>query len=633
MSYLNPLRLHFAGKFQAAPSTVNNDPTHYDNANFQPVYQQMGTDAAHPNGWWNPRGDADWRLIRCRVTAAWHADGRPAGNDDRILTYLIADSDRRVAAKLVDLDSQQQLVSTIWGLEVRICDADGETLLRGQFETASFMDIWDRAPGGGGDVGAGAIYQSILSDLKWGQLDGSPFLRELRDAAKGGLLSIKFNVDGYNLDFNSAEFTRGRIVGTIGPAAAREPRHFVMGRQFMAVAASNSIFFAPQGNINFCTAVVDQQAGKILLDLGNALHTTQPGGPPLNLGELSMVCNVQPPQNGNPVQRLSLGSIPYTEEGWYERTAGVVELPADRLLTQEELNAIATSPLTLLPPGSDNPAELTISEAPGGLDVRADQFVFRFNPGEQVKVRLFASRFGQPYAGVQILLNAYTDVLQGWPGVPDPGLPADAIDYPTKVVAGEDGVATVAISGHDPGNPRKYLDGQVYGIQPMLEEVAAPGSNYPFNPWNFISLLLFDDFHADEPPTWWGSLQPIFQQYANLYPVMDRFVNLADYESVCDKRRLLLLAFGLKAENPNGMPVTRDLSTAKRKAILRWLTETGQDGKPLLGTPRPVHAALAAKIAVTPSPATQAVSQKYLKGGKTAAASRRLALRSSTGQS
>jgi hypothetical protein len=39
MSYLNPLRVNFAGKFKAAPSTVNNDPTHFNNATFRPQYQ------------------------------------------------------------------------------------------------------------------------------------------------------------------------------------------------------------------------------------------------------------------------------------------------------------------------------------------------------------------------------------------------------------------------------------------------------------------------------------------------------------------------------------------------------------------------------------------------------------------
>ncbi len=38
MSYLDPVRLHFAGRFQADVSTVNNDPTHYNNATFKPEY-------------------------------------------------------------------------------------------------------------------------------------------------------------------------------------------------------------------------------------------------------------------------------------------------------------------------------------------------------------------------------------------------------------------------------------------------------------------------------------------------------------------------------------------------------------------------------------------------------------------
>ncbi len=554
MSYLGPLHLHFAGRFQAAPSTVNNDITNYDNAHFKPEYQQRS---------WNPRGDADWRLIGCRVTAASHADGQSAGNDDLILTCLVADSDRQVAAKLVDLDPEQQLVSAIWGLEVRICDAQGETLLRGKYETASFVDLWSRAlGGGGGDIASGAMYQSVLSELAWGQTDRSPFLTELRQAAQDGLLSIKFNVDGYNMDFRSPEFTRGRIVGTIGPATVDEPQHFVRGRQFMPVGVQDD---QVRGTLSFCVAVVDQHVGKVFLDLGNALPTTQPGGPPANQGELSLACLLQQ----GPMQELSLGTVSYTEAGWYERTAGIVALPADRRLTNEELDTLATNPLALLLPGADNRPVPVIAEALGGLYVRADQFVFCLNPGDQAKVRLIATRYGQPYPGAQILLTFDPSQLQGGPKGLEPARPVDAIDYPPGVVAGPDGVATVIIRAHNPRNPRGYVDGQVYGVRPILEEFLAFRGNYPFNPSDFISLLILDDFSADEPPTWWGSLQPIFQQYANLYPIMNTFLNLADYESVCAHAELLQLAFSLEPENPNAMPVTRNLSAAKRKAILR----------------------------------------------------------------
>ncbi|HEY7276707.1 MAG TPA: hypothetical protein VH594_12140 [Trebonia sp.] len=46
MSYLNPLRLHFSGSLEAAVSTVNNDPVHYDSARFEPSYAEPQSGAA-----------------------------------------------------------------------------------------------------------------------------------------------------------------------------------------------------------------------------------------------------------------------------------------------------------------------------------------------------------------------------------------------------------------------------------------------------------------------------------------------------------------------------------------------------------------------------------------------------------
>src|SRR5271169_6964603 len=140
MSYLNSLRLHFAGKFQAAPSTVNNDPLHFNNATFQPSFQQpsTGNKPDQLNGWWNPSGDAAWRLIGCSVTSGYMSNG-PVPNTDPVLACLIADSDRTVSAKLVDLDPEQQTVSEVWGMQIRICDRDGTNLVRGFYKTAAFI--------------------------------------------------------------------------------------------------------------------------------------------------------------------------------------------------------------------------------------------------------------------------------------------------------------------------------------------------------------------------------------------------------------------------------------------------------------------------------------------------------------
>jgi hypothetical protein len=620
MSYLNPLRLHFAGRFQASASTVNNDPLHFDNSAFLPSYQerQTGHTAAQLNGWWNPRGDAAWRLLGCRVTAAWKSDGSAATADDPVLVCLIADSDRRVTAKLADLDSEQQLVSEVWGLDMRICDASGATLLRGRFAPAAFMDVWDRSAGGGGDSGAGAMYQSVLSDLHWGDVSHSPFLQELRQAAATKLLSVKFNVDGYSMDFQSPEFTRGRIVGTIGPASADEPRHFVLGRQFMTTGLVPANFFAPAGKINFCTAVVDTKSSKIYLDVGNALPTAGPGGVPIDLGTLSLACVVT---QGGATSLLLVGEVPYRDAGWYERTGGIVALPADQLLSAQALDIVLHHPLALLLLNEAGQPALAIAESPGGLYARADQFVFRLDAGEKAEVRLFATQWGLPYAGARILSILDPSGLQASSPLgeaPPVATPAQAIDFSSRVLTDASGVAVLRITAADPGSPRGYIDGQIYGVRPALEETLVPALHYPFNPWHFISLLVHSAFVPDEPPTWHGSMRPIFQQYANLYPIMQDFLDLGSYDDVCANRRLLQLAFGLDPADPNSMPVTRDLSKAKRRAILRWLA----DDPPLEGT-----APALIPPAAPPTAAGDIAPPGPAQGSKAAAASRRLGLR------
>jgi len=223
--------------------------------------------------------------------------------------------------------------------------------------------------------------------------------------------------------------------------------------------------------------------------------------------------------------------------------------------------------------------------------------------------------------------------LQPFGNAPPPGEPPEAVEFPATVVANAHRIASLPIFSRDPGNPRGYIDGQVYWIRPMLEETIAPGAGYPFNLWEFVSVLVFDPFVPDEPPTWQGSLHPIFQQYANLYPLMADIVDLADYDSVCEMREMLLLAFEQPISSPNSMPVTRDLSRAKRTAILRWLRTLGPDGKPLRGPlpspaatePAPRARRLAA-LAETVDGGLAGVDPGQ--GGKAAALARRLAFNS-----
>lgn len=618
MSYLsNNLRLHFAGCFQASVSTVNNDVTHFDNAAFQPNFQERQTKLA-PNGWWNPSGDGVWRLLGCAVTSAFMPDGTPVPNTDGVLATSVADSDESAPAKIVDLDPQQQMVSTIFGLQVRIADASGNTLMRGNFDPAAFTELWGKIQGGqGGDMAFGAMWQSVVTVTEWGDVSASPFLLALQAsaAANQNLLSMKFNVDCYSMSWpvpgtpGSDQFCRGRLVGTLGPASVAEPRHFVLGRQLMVLQSDAN----QNPLINYCAAVVDTTAGVIRLDLGNALRVDS-SGTVMNMGALNLVVT---PQGAN--APVVIGEIDYTAANWYQNTAGVVEVP----LPTNLVAVVASNPLGLTMANLGTgvlTGEVPASTAnginyPGGLYVRADLFVFRLSPNEAANVNFYATCYGQPYTGQVISLGLDPNGLQGGTGDPDVGTPAGGISFPASLTTDLNGQATLTLTGGNTQNSRGYIDGQIYGVGYIL---TTQSPSYPPNPWNFISALVFDAFTPDSPPTWHGSMQPIFQQYANLYPVMLRFIDLGNLQQVLGYTNMLQLAFGLPIEDPNCMPVTRDLSPAKRTAILEWLSN------PLEGTPPAATPSLAVKALATPPPALAAAAAK---GGKSAAMARRIGQR------
>ncbi len=335
MSYLAPTRIHFSGYFQADVSTVNNDVRHFDNDKFQARYQKPSEDN-QMNGWWNPEGSGAFRLLECRITGAVLDGDTLSPGKDPVFDMLITGSNDRVCGKLVDLDPQQQMVSQIWGLKVRLGDDARPNLLDSDYRVAPFINLWRRQKIGGGG-------------------------------------------------------------------------------------------------------------------------------------------------SGRP----------------------------------------------LVPP---------------------------------VKI-------------------------------PDVGQPADAISYPLTVTSDERGKAGLCVcaSTAAPGNPRDYIDGQLYGLGYALAQLP---SGYVSNPWNFISLLVWNAVDIPDQPTWHRDIQPIMTQYGNLYPIMSRhLVDLGDYDSVVEHLAILDLAFSLPIEDPNYMPVTRDLSRAKQEMLLKWLRTPGADGKPLKGE-EPASAAL-----------------------------------------
>jgi hypothetical protein len=594
MSYLQYPRLTFSGWFQADPSTVNNDPEHFDSANFRPTYDMpsVGQSPDEQNGWWNPKGRAAWRFRDCAVTQVEYSDGTVCANSvlDPVVGMPINSVIDRVEGKLVDLDPEQQMVSAIWGFQVFLGAKGSPIGFGGDYRTASFADIWTRFPKGQPDSFFGALYQSVIAltrqianDPPAGQT-ASRFLQQLQAivGSTDAQLSIKFNVDGYDDDPTSPTFTFGRVTGTIGACLPGEPQQYVPGR---VLQATN-----PQLSMNTAYALV--QGSTLHLDLGNSLPTTSVGGPLMDQGPLVLYTQ---DGDGNPV---AIGQVDYTGNGWYGQTAGIVSFP----LSQAQLACVQTQPLSLVQPNNVTGPVAYLAEAPSGQFVRADQFVFRFNPAGTSSAAntavLYATQFGQPYADQPISFQLDPTQMQGFIQQIPGGLPGPDVGTPDvftffdgatgaqlqplpkplpphtqpfhTISTNSDGVATLIVQAADPGNPRGYIDGQVYGLAYQLG-AQPPAVGQISNPSQILNFLVFNAYDVPENPTWVRDVYPIFLQYAQLYPVMRRIVDLSNYGSVMQHLQILKNVFSVPMTDPNYMPVTRDLSAAKQQMILKWL--------------------------------------------------------------
>ena len=570
MSYLNVPRLTFSGQFQADPSTVNNDPTHFNNETFKPEFQNYST-ADALNGWWNPDGTGNWRFIGCKITSVTYQDGTSTDNAllDPIIGMSIMDTDARTAGKIVDLDTQQQMVSELWGFVVRIVNNEGNTLMKGDYEVAAFSNIWfTRSVDKSFDAAAGATYQSIIKNIDWNfKESNSRYLNELK-AASADQLSIQFTVDRFNGDNTSAQFTLGRIAGSIGPSSNKEPKHFVLGRQLFPLPTSSG----PATNYNYATALVDEQLKQVVLDFGNALQFTT-GGIVNSFVDLHLVINTSTETS---TSYVDIGKIDYSNPDWYMGTSGILTFP----LSKEQLSLINEYPLaiTQIVTTPNNVFTLETSQtstavyAESADYVCADKYVFRLDPDDLCTVHFYATYLGKALPNVIIQFQDATADFMGPtpPVVGVPKIPFFSGKTPVAITTDANGKAVLEFTAPDPGNPRVYIDGQVYGISYNLStQVFAKDCNQA----NFISLLIYSGAPASQiVPDWDNFIQPIMQQYANLYPLMSKGIfNLADRTVFENNAQILHLVFSKDLHDPNYMPATRDLSRYKRTVILNYL--------------------------------------------------------------
>jgi hypothetical protein len=588
MSYLDAPRLHFRGWFQADVSTINNDIRFFQNSSFVPTYQEL-----NQNGSWNPEGTAIFRLLDCAVTGGY-LNGQNV-QPDRL---TVQSANHRAPGKLVDLDPQQQLVSQIWGMQVRLVDDTNQTLLESELRPVAFTNLWFRQQTGvPRDQQFAACYQSVLEGVRWGNVSGSRLLSALQTATNDDQLTIAFNLFGYARDNTIPRYTMGHIVGTIGPYLKGEPKHFTRGRQLTASFTNRLASTTSMGNIQ---AKVAADLNSVTVDFGNSFPIKDADSGLMDIGKVFLGVLKSNPEN---VQAsipadgvVMIGEVPYLTTGWYDTTAGVQTF--DLTSNQDARALLPGHPLVILTPTTTSDNKVLVQESINGLYVRADNYVFRIDPGECRQIEFYADQFGSALANTTITL-AVTAGFMGGPGggatispparptaaIPQINTPADAIQFPATLTTDANGFASADLvaSAQGPGTPRGYISGQLYGIGYQL---ANQPQGYVGNLFNYISILAFSKKEVPVAPTWYRDIQQIMTQFGNLYPIMGRYVvDLGDYYAVSRQLAILKLAFSLPIGDPNHMPVTRDLGAGDRNTILKWMDTLGTDGLPRLGTP------------------------------------------------
>ena len=221
-----------------------------------------------------------------------------------------------------------------------------------------------------------------------------------------------------------------------------------------------------------------------------------------------------------------------------------------------------------------------MAEALDGIDIHPyNKWTFRKNPDEHANVQLIATQFGKPLRRAHVKIEPCNcDTIFGsgqGPLVGQPPLP----DVPSHSMTNKNGIAAFGIKVKDPMNNRGFIDGQlypyIYSVDTQNKSCETLCKKEPFKLLNSLIVILAWNHYTvkGNEPTWLDDVFPIFKQYANLYPVMtENFLDLGNYYDVLNHRKAIKMSLELPLSHPNHMPVTRDLSTSKRKVIVEWLS-------------------------------------------------------------
>ncbi|CAH1241150.1 Hypp6320 [Branchiostoma lanceolatum] len=622
-------RLHFSGLFLADTCTLNNDPYNFNINDFNinrdpPCYPNY----TFPHCNWNPRGSGDFRLVNSSVTKVCYKNGK-CTTTDPIVGRRITGNDETVSAKISDLDPYYQMyTSQLWGLIVGV-----EGAFQGKFKVNTVMDIWQRCKEEKciGDPGSSGYWSSVLEGVTWldkkKEAGTQTFIDQLKFPHGGSspakTLNIKFTVDMMNEDPRTPNFAHGRVIGSISTVDDEKTQELgfpefnrMLWGQGVISALNGEQVLPEMSDYYHAPFYMDDRNNKVIVDLSNSLPTHL-NGTLVDRGNLFLLLIHSKSKMGNGMIKncddilhnpdSNVGSIGYTEAEWLLRDAGTVILDTDGqnkiknpvvMVVKEEAPPCPSCQKQCLPVLVEHHEGLyigaaedrvfrmptSITKTEGQKKTKGSWFRSVEEDGEKEKVvwslKVFATEFGKPKRGVEFTVKIEKDRE-------DICKPEDAItvvyDHPKQKQVYRtdgDGIAVIKFQtdreGLDCTKPglekrrEQQVGGQLYAYAITLPEE----NGIAFPPKLRTMTHLYCKPESTEPYTWVDDIYPICQRYDNLYPVMEPLFNLASYKEVIRKSSQLMHSLQLPLEDPNHMPVTRDLSPAHRDMIVHWLNQS-----------------------------------------------------------
>lgn len=430
----------------------------------------------------------------------------------------------------------------------------------------------------------GANWNAVLKNIKWGEsAHEHPFFQELKATTEADMVNVNLTGFGYYYHHMDGRFSLGKMLGAIGPYFKHEPVTFAPSRRLFGTYGFgtppyNTLYF------RYANFYLHPENSSLVLDLGNnfPLHNA--------IGKITLSQKFYVAISNNPVewpfsnkarelpqdQFTMIGEVPYeTGDNWLQNTAGIVTF---RDLSGDIMTKLSNKQLLLLTKGKDGNYYAIARESIDGYLLRADNFVQRIDHLQNQTVYVHAYQWGKPLPNAVIKADldpvSSSDTYNVFPNgnkrsytTPVTGYPQTGLTFDKKVITNVNGRALMKITGNKIISPRCYIDGQVYALNLNIEQVINDSLEYS----NQINVHLRSYFEIPDNPVW-EDIKETMQQFSNLYPIMSKYlVDLADPESMRKAKDIMIFAFSRPLEDPLHMPVTRDLSQAKRITILRWL--------------------------------------------------------------